>query len=252
MLAIERRREILSRLGAEGKVIVAELARDFDVTEETVRRDLERLDKEGLASKTHGGAVSVQNSTLDLPYKIRFGVNVEEKKKIADTVASLISDGEKIMVDGSSTAIYIIKKLKFKKNMTVITNSVEILLELADKPDWTVLSTGGVLKEGALALTGSSAERMISSYHVDTAICSCKGVDTELGVTDSNEKDTLIKQAMFSSAERRILAVDSGKLDKKSFVRVCNLKDIDILVTDEEPSEKWIEHCKGLGVKNIF
>lgn len=252
MLAIERRREILTRLGAEGKVIVAELARDFDVTEETVRRDLERLDKEGLASKTHGGAVSVQNSTLDLPYKIRFGVNVEEKKKIADTVASLISDGEKIMVDGSSTAIYIIKKLKTKRNMTVITNSVEILLELADKPDWTVLSTGGVLKEGALALTGSSAERMISSYHVDTAICSCKGVDTELGVTDSNEKDTLIKQAMFSSAERRILAVDSGKLDKKSFVRVCNLKDIDILVTDSEPSEKWIEHCKGLGVKNIY
>lgn len=252
MLAIERRREILSRLGSEGKVIVAELARDFSVTEETVRRDLERLDKEGLASKTHGGAVAVQNSTLDIPYKIRFGVNVEEKQKIADTVASLISDGEKIMVDGSSTAIYIIKKLKSKKNMTVITNSVEILLELADKPDWTVLSTGGVLKEGALALTGSSAERMISSYHVDTAICSCKGVDTELGVTDSNEQDTLIKQAMFSSAERTILAVDNGKLDKKSFVKVCNLKDIDILVTDAEPEEKWIKHCKTLGVKNIF
>ena len=252
MLAIERRREILTRLGAEGKVIVAELARDFDVTEETVRRDLERLDKEGLVSKIHGGAVAVQNSALDIPYKIRFSVNVDKKKKIAETVASLISDGEKIMVDGSSTAIYIIKKLKMKKNMTVITNSVEILLELADKSDWTVLSTGGVLKEGALALTGSSAERMISSYHVDTAICSCKGVDTELGVTDSNEQDTLIKQAMFSSAERTILAVDSGKLDKKSFVRVCNLKDIDILVTDAAPSEKWTEHCAALGVKNIY
>ena len=252
MLAIERRREILSRLDSEGKVIVAELARDFAVTEETVRRDLERLDKEGLASKTHGGAVAVQSSAHDIPYRIRFGVNVDQKKKIAETVASLINDGEKIMVDGSSTAIYIIKKLKSKKNITVITNSVEILLELADKPEWTVLSTGGVLKEGALALTGSSAERMISSYHVDTAICSCKGVDVDLGVTDSNEKDTLIKQAMFSSAERRILAVDNGKLDKKSFVKVCNLKDIDILVTDSEPSEKWIEHCESLGIKNIF
>ena len=115
MLAIERRREILTRLGAEGKVIVAELAKDFSVTEETVRRDLERLDKEGLVSKIHGGAVAVQNSALDIPYKIRFGVNVDKKKKIAETVASLISDGEKIMVDGSSTAIYIIKKLKMKK-----------------------------------------------------------------------------------------------------------------------------------------
>ncbi len=252
MLAIERRREILSRLGNDGKVIVAELANEFNVTEETIRRDLERLDKEGLASKTYGGAVAVQNNAHDLPYKIRFGVNVDKKQKIADTVASLISDGEKIMVDGSSTAIYIIKKIKTKKNMTVITNSVEILLELADKPDFTVLSTGGMLKEGALALTGTSAEKMISSYHVDTAICSCKGVDTELGVTESNEMDTLIKQAMFSSAERKILAVDNEKLDKKSFVKVCQLKDIDVLVTDSEPSEKWKEHCKTLGVENIF
>ncbi len=252
MLAIERRREILSRLGLEGKVIVSELARDFAVTEETVRRDLERLDKEGLVSKTYGGAVAVQNSGIDIPYKIRFGVNVSEKQKIAETVASLIRDGEKIMVDGSSTAIYIIKKLKSKKNMTVITNSVEILLELADKPDWTVLSTGGVLKEGALALTGSSAERMIASYHVDTAICSCKGVDTELGVTDSNESDTLIKRAMFSSAERTLLAVDNGKLDKKSFVKVCDLKDIDILVTDSQPDKRWLERCKSAEIKNVF
>lgn len=252
MLAIERRREILSRLTADGKVIVTELAREFGVTEETIRRDLDRLDKEGLASKTYGGAVSKHGSALDLPYNIRESVNIVEKQTIADNICELIEDGERIMVDSSSTALYVIKKIKEKKNLTIITNSVKILIELADKQDWTVLSTGGVLKKGALSLTGSSAEKMISSYHVDTAICSCKGLDVALGVTDSNENDSLIKQAMLGSAERRILALDNEKFDKKSFVKVCEFNDIDIIVTDKEPTDKWLKFCGDNDIHLIY
>lgn len=252
MLAIERRREILARLALNGKVIVSELARDFDVTEETIRRDLEKLDREGLVSKTYGGAVSKHNSTLDLPYNIREGVNVDQKQIISDRIAAIIRDGERIMLDSSSTALYALQKLKGKKNLTIITNSVKILIELADKSDWTVLSTGGVLKKGGLSLTGSSAEKMIKSYHVDTAICSCKGLDVELGVTDSNENDSLIKQAMLASAERRILALDGEKFDKKSFVHVCDCVDIDVLVTDVQPSEKWVNFCSEKAIELVY
>ena len=120
MLAIERRREILTRLSADGKVIVAELARDFEVTEETIRRDLEKLDNEGLVSKTYGGAVAKQNASLDLPYNVREGVNVEGKQRIAELAAELIEDGERIMLDPSSTALYILKHIKHKKNLTVV------------------------------------------------------------------------------------------------------------------------------------
>lgn len=252
MLAIERRREIISRLTLDGKVIVSELAKDFGVTEETIRRDLEKLDKDGIASKTYGGAVSKRSSGLDLPYSIREGVNVEEKQLIADCIAELIEDGERLMVDSSSTALYVIKKIKDKKNLTIITNSVKILLELADKQDWTVLSTGGVLKRGALSLTGSSAEKMIRSYHVDTAICSCKGLDITLGVTDSNENDSLIKQAMIASAERRILAVDSEKFDRKSFVKVCDVAGVDVIATDCPPDEKWVKYCEDADILLAF
>ena len=252
MLAIERRREILARLTANGKVLVAELAKDFDVTEETIRRDLEKLDKEGLVSKTYGGAVSKHNAAIDLPYNVRENANVEQKKRIAELIAELIEDGERIMVDSSSTALYVMKKIKEKKNLTVITNSVKILLELADKPDWTVLSTGGILKKNSLSLTGSSAEKMIRSYHVDTAICSCKGLDTELGITDSNENDSLIKQAMFQSAERRILALDTEKFDKKSFVKVGDFSDIDLVVSDSAPAEKWIGFCEEKNLKLVY
>jgi len=252
LLAIERRREILARLGANGKVLVAELAKDFDVTEETIRRDLEKLDKEGLVSKTYGGAVSKHSSAIDLPYNVRESANVPQKQKIAQIIAGLIEDGERVMVDSSSTALYVIKKIKEKKNLTIITNSVKVLLELADKPDWTVLSTGGNLKKNALSLTGSSAEKMIHSYHVDTAICSCKGIDTELGITDSNENDSLIKQAMLHSAERRILALDAEKFDKKSFVKVCDFTDLDLIVTDSAPAERWIGFCEERSIGLIY
>ncbi|MBQ9086575.1 MAG: DeoR/GlpR transcriptional regulator [Clostridia bacterium] len=252
MLAIERRREILTRLMADGKVIVAELARDFGVTEETIRRDLERMDKEGLVSKTYGGAVSKQNSGLDLPYNVRESVNVPEKKEIAEKIAELVHDRERVMLDSSSTSLYVVKQLKNKKNLTIITNSVKILVEVADMADWTVLSTGGLLKKDALSLTGSSAEKMINSYHVDTAICSCKGLDMELGVTDSNEGDSLIKQAIFAAAEKRILALDSEKFDKKSFVKVCGLGEINVLVTDTEPSPQWVSFCNEKEIDLVY
>ncbi len=252
MLAIERRREILTRLDAEGKVIVSELAREFDVTEETIRRDLEKLENEGLAAKTYGGAVAKNVMAHDLPYKVRMAVNVDKKELIAEKALSLIRDGERIMIDSSSTAIYVVRKLKSKKNITVITNSVEILLELADKPDWKVFSTGGVLKEGGLSLNGSSAEKMIGEYHVDTAICSCKGVDPAIGITDSNENDSRIKQAMFASAERKILVVDTGKLGVKSFVKVGAVSDIDILITDSDPGSFWEKECTEKGVSLVY
>ncbi len=252
MLAIERRNEIIARLTAQGKVIVSELAKDFDVTEETIRRDLEKLDNEGLASKTYGGAIAKHNSSVDLPYNVRESVNIDKKQYISELISNMIRDGERIMLDSSSTALYITKKIKSKKNLTIITNSVKILLELADKSDWTVLSTGGALKQGGLSLMGSSAEKMIKSYYADTAILSCKGLDTELGATDSNESDSLLKQAMLHSAERKILALDTDKFDKKAFIQVCDAADVDIIVTNAQPPEKWIRFCEEKGIELIY
>lgn len=252
MLAIERRNAILAKLNANGKVIVADLSREFDVTEETIRRDLEKLDNEGLAKKTYGGAVVKQSLNTDLPFSVRKRTNVELKQKIAEKIADMINDGDYIMLDASSTAIYVTKCIKSRKNITLITNSVEIMLELADKDDWNILSTGGALKKGALSLVGTSAERMIRGFHVDLAVCSCKGVDMNMGITDSNEKDSEIKQAIFAAADRKILAVDSTKFDKISFVRVCDIADVDTVVTDKQPADRWIEYFKEKNVRLVY
>ena len=252
MLAIERRNAILARLNSEGKVIVANLSREFDVTEETIRRDLEKLDSEGLAKKTYGGAVLNQDLNTDIPFNVRRGTNVELKQRIAEVIATQIHDGDYLMLDSSSTAIQVAKAIKNRKNITLITNSVEIMLEMSDKEGWNILSTGGTLKKGSLALVGTSAERMIREFHVDMAICSAKGIDIARGVTDSNEKDTEIKRAIFSSANRKVLAIDSTKFDKLSFVRVCDIQEIDTIVTDRQPSERWMEYLRDRRVEVLY
>ena len=164
----------------------------------------------------------------------------------------MINDGDRIMLDASTTAIYVTRKIKSKKNITVITNSVEILLELADKTGWTILSTGGTLKEGAFSMVGISAEKMVRGYHVDLAVCSAKGIDEKMGITDSNEKDSEMKRAIFASADKKLLALDSTKFDKISFVKVCDLEDIDIIVTDKAPSDAWQKRLSENGVKLIY
>lgn len=252
MLAIERRSEILARLQEERKVVVSDLSQLYNVTEETIRRDLEKLENEGLAKKTYGGAVLNESFNIDLPYTVRKKANVSGKQHIADRIAAMIEDGDHILLDASSTALFIAKRMKDKKNITVITNSVEILLELSDRTGWKILSTGGRLKEGGLALVGYQAERMISTFHVDYAIFSCKGIDIEHGLTDANESDAQIKKMISKSAKKKILAVDHSKFDKISFTQVCDLSEIDMVVTDEEPDECWKQALGSAGIELVY
>lgn len=252
MLAIERRNKIYDILKKDGRVLVSSLSLEFKVTEETIRRDLEKLEKEGVAKKTYGGAILNESNNVDLPYTVRKKANVNNKKYIAELVSSMIEDGDHIMMDSSSTAVYIAKHLKNKKNITLITNSIEILLELSEVAGWKVLSTGGTLKEGSLSLVGYQAEKMISNYHVDKAIISCKGLDTENGITDSNEMEAHIKKLMLDSAKLKILAVDNSKFDKISFTKIGKISDIDIIVTDPKPDDKWQEEFKTLSIEAYY
>ena len=252
MLAIERRNKILAMLQRDSRVVVSDLSVSFNVTEETIRRDLEKLEKEGFAKKTYGGAIINESLNVDLPYTVRKKANVSNKQYIAEIISSMIEDGDHIMMDASSTAVYVAKHLKTKKNITIITNSIEILLELSEVTGWKVLSTGGTLREGSLSLVGYQAEKMLTNYHVDKAIISCKGIDLEKGITDSNEMDAQIKKLMFESANTRILAADTSKFNKISFTKIGDLEDIDIMITDTEPDDKWKQVFNTMQVKTHY
>jgi len=249
MLALERRNIIIERLNSDGKILVGSLSKEFNVSEETIRRDIEKLSLEGLAIKTYGGALSINKQIAnDLPYNIRKSSNIEGKQKIAEKVAEMIKDGDRIMFDSSSTALFVVKQIKNKKNITVITNSIEILFELGDKTGWHIFSTGGSLREGAFSLSGGAAERMILDHHVDLAICSAKGIDINMGITDSNDRDAEIKRAIFKSASTKIVCLDHSKFNEISFSKVCGIESIDVLVTDKDPGESWKKRLADEGV----
>lgn len=252
MLAIERRSQILTKLQQERRVLVSDLSQEYKVTEETIRRDLEKLEKEGVAKKTYGGAILNDNFNSDLPYTVRKKSNVVNKQQIAEIIADMIEDGDHIIMDASSTALYVAKSIKNKKNITLITNSVEIIIELSDITGWRILSTGGSLREGSLSFVGYQAEDMIKKFHVDKAIISCKGVDIENGFTDSNEMDAQVKKAILKSARQKILAADSSKFDKISFTKIGDFSDIDLIVTDNPLEERWKKILSNNGVEVLY
>lgn len=252
MLAIERRKEILMKLQAERRVVVSELSQLYEVSEETIRRDLEKLVQDGVAIKSYGGAVINENSNLDIPFNIRKNRNVVGKQRIAAQIAELVKDGESIMLDASSTAVYIAKALKDKKNLTVITNSIEIIIELLDMSEWNVFSTGGLTREGSFALVGPQTDKMLKSFHVDKAIISCKGIGIDKSFTDSDELHANNKLTMLESASMKILAADSSKFDKTAFTAIGTLDDITTIVTDEKPETKWLRLFEENGVKCIY
>ena len=167
MLAIERRNEILEKLQNDRRVVVSELSQIYEVSEETIRRDLDKLVQDGFAIKSYGGAVINENVNIELPFNIRKNRNIVGKQHIAELVSEQIKDGDSIMLDASSTAVYVAKTLleQGKKNLTVLTNSVEIIIELFGAQDWKVLSTGGESREGSFALVGYQTDRMLRSYH---------------------------------------------------------------------------------------
>lgn len=242
MLAIERRNEILERLQKEKRVVVGELSKQYGVSEETIRRDLEKLENDGYVIKSYGGAVLNENVNIDMPFNVRKNTNVVGKQRIAEIVKKMVSDGESLMLDSSSTAVFIAKALKEeKRNLTIITNSIEIIIELFDAQNWKVLSTGGLATEGSFALVGPQTDYMLRNFHVDKAIVSCKGFDLENGMTDSNELHARNKKTMLERAAQKILAVDSSKFGYTAFTKIADLENIDIIITDEKPEEKWLQ-----------
>lgn len=252
MLALERRNLILEQLQEEKRVVVSELSQRFRVSEETIRRDLEKLEKEGIATKSYGGAVLNESTSIDMPFNVRKKENVTGKQQIGELAASLVHDGDHIILDASSTAVFIAKAIKEKSNLTVITNSIEIIIELSDVSDWNIICSGGSLKEGYLALVGPKTVESFQSFNADKAFLSCKGIDLEKGVTEGNELFSQAKQKMIESARESILAIDSSKFGKIAFSKLCDAQELDIIITDVKPQEHWLNYFQSLNIDCLY
>jgi DeoR/GlpR family transcriptional regulator of sugar metabolism len=232
LLAAERRANIARMAEQHGSVRVAELSTLFDVTEETIRRDLEELEKEGYLKRTYGGAVNINGTGLELPFARRVESHREEKNIIARYAATLVQEGETIILDASTTALWLAKHLTGRRDLTVVTNSIQCVMELAGRPGIRVICTGGNLRERTLAFAGPLAERAISGYYVDKVFMSGKGLTPDGGLTDSNELEVELKKAMLVAAKEKFALVDSSKLGHRAFARIDELANFTQIITD--------------------
>lgn len=239
MLAVERRQAIFSILQEAGSVTVVDLSQRFDVSEETIRRDLTKMESGGLLQKTYGGAFINRGMHREVPIALREHTYLEGKNTIGELAAELINNGDTIFLDASTTAVAIAEHILEKKNLIVITNALRVAEALARGSGIKVICTGGTLRPATLTTVGKAAESAVATYFADKAFICCDGVHRQHGVTDANEREAEVRKHMMRQAESSILVVDATKFDKTSFVHMAEFSDFDALITDKPVSAEW-------------
>ena len=250
MLAKERHRRILSRLEEAGSVRVAELSKVLEVTEETIRRDLETLCGEGRLIRIHGGAIRVEEDGRELPLKIRQAANLEQKKAIAREAVKSIEEGDVIALDASSTAGELSKIIP-DIPLTVVTSSLTSTASLLKLKRVQVVCTGGILDAPSLSLVGSLAEKALEHFNINKLFFSSKGVDLVRGLSVAEESHARIKRFMLDLAEKTYLLADSSKFGVKSVVFFARIPEIDVVITDTAASAAVIEKLEEMGLKML-
>ncbi|PTM53289.1 DeoR/GlpR family DNA-binding transcription regulator [Desmospora activa] len=253
MLVAERRHEIVASVDREGSIRVTELAKRFGVTEETIRRDLERLESQGKLLRSHGGAVTLKkNGERETSFQEREITYVTEKTAIAREAVKRVEEGDTILLDASTTA-WQMARLLSDIPLTVLTNSIKVAVELADRMHIQVISTGGALSPRSLSYIGPLAERSLEGYHVNKLFFSCGGADLRSGLSDSNEWQAQLKRRMIAIADHSTLLIDHSKFDRRTFAVFADWKEIDAIITDTQSSPQVLQRLseRGLPVQRV-
>lgn len=237
-------------LDCSNVVKVSDLSGRFKVSEETVRRDLERLEQDGVVRRIYGGAVRVSGRAMELSFQKRQARNLEQKRRIAALAKDLVADGESILLDSSTSSLELARALPHMR-LTVLTNAVSTVVELATK-GIDVMSTGGMLRQNNLSLVGPIAERALEGYYVDKAFLSCRGVTVREGATDASDMEVELKRRMLRAAKHTCLLVDSSKFGQVGFCSICSMHDIHTVITDGKVSAYIVDQLREVGVEVLI
>jgi DeoR family fructose operon transcriptional repressor len=233
LLAEERYRKILSVLEREGSVRVSNLVKLFSMSTETIRRDLEFLEKQGFLRRVYGGAVLTKLNTEKLGFVDREKEHLKEKKEIAEIALRYIEEGQSLALDYGTTTLEVAKAIKNKfENLTIVTNSLIIASELSNMPKYSVIVSGGILKYEEISLFGALALESIGRFHVDTAFISATGISLKEGLTDYILEGIEIQKKMIDISDEVIVLAASNKFDCVSLAKVCDIDRVNMIITD--------------------
>ena len=240
-----RRAAILDTLDKSGFVRVNELSESLHISAVTIRKDLEKLEMEGLLIRTHGGAKKVEA----VQYENRRQEKQEEKMRIAAAAADLVQDGDFVFINVGTTCFYVCEALKEKKNLTVVTNSIHILNTLLSTPSITTFFLGGKVHPGMQITTGDDVTEQLSKYVADKLFLGMDGVDLAMGATTYNHAEDSIMRQMMQQAKEKILVVDDSKIGRVTFAKIADLTDFDTIITNyTEQNAEALEKMRSQGI----
>lgn len=242
---------ILQFVNQQGKASVVELAQHCEMSVETIRRDLAKLEKKGLLYRTHGGAISNKTNDLGSFFQIRQHINSGAKRHIAEKALDLLYENAVIGLDASSTSWHF-AHLMPDIPCTVVTNSMHNINALVNKPNIKTIVTGGVYSAKYEAFYGPLSEYLIQRLHVNFSLFSCSGIDSQGYIWESNEINASLKRKMMETSEHCYLLVDHSKFEKKSLVQLAELNKINTVFTDMALPIELQKYCDKQDVLTIF
>lgn len=253
VIVAERRNKIKDILLMKRSVSVAELVKEFNVSEETIRRDLHQLEKEGIVKKNYGGATLVEELTKydQVPVEQRKHQHHVEKELLGKTAAQFVQDEQIIILDAGSTTWYMTKYLTHVKGLMVISNALNVVEECS-KNDTNVYVLGGELRKKTMSMVGPQTETEIRNYHADYVFLGTSGVSLNKGFTSLDLYEAHVKRAMVSAGKKIVLIADHSKFNKAGLASFCHFDDIDILITSDLVDSSIIKQIEQAGVEVII
>lgn len=253
MLTDSRRLVIKRLIEEEGTVRVAELSKILNVSEVTIRRDLDTLEKDNSIQRVHGGAIVIEESDVIKEFfDLRSQEHREEKRRIGKAGAELIKDGNVAILDAGTTTFEIAKNLGNKKNLTVITNALNITMKALTSTEITVMMTGGIFKQPSLSLTGPKAGESLKDLNANMFFLSVQGISVEKGITNASISDIFFKKAAMKAAKEVIVVADSSKFGKVEFCTICPLSVIHKIITDSKVPKETVEELESYQIEVII
>lgn len=236
---VDRRMKIMQKLLVNDQVFVNDLSKEFDVSEVTIRNDLEQLEGKNLLVRARGGAMSInQTVSLDRHLSEKHKLNMPEKTRIGKAAARLINDSDTLFIDSGTTTFEIIRNLDPSlKNITVITNALNIANQLISNPNINLIMPGGILRKNSLTLIGPLAEKNLVNFYADKVFLGVDGFDTLKGISTPILEEAYLNQLMIEYAHEVIVVTDSSKFQRRSLAFICGLNKIKTVITDSGISE---------------
>lgn len=247
MYNIERKRKIIELIEINKSVDVAELSNMFNVSKETIRRDLTDLEEDGILQRTHGGAIIAKDKNeLEFSVSIREMYKKEEKNIICKRAAEFIHDGDTIFVDNSSTTINLLKYINRDYQVNVITNSIKVLLEstVINNHNLTLICIGGVFRINNLSLIGPLAQNNVKQFYPSKTFVSARGISQDCGFTDSSVYELEAKKTIINNSKEVFMLMDSSKFNQVGVVQLGGFEIADYLITDGNVDENVLEAYK--------